>query len=356
MRTCCHHWSLIVAFSLAAIGTAAAQDSDAQADASASPSSAGPRPLPELIACEIGTTPNVHRFGQIFLAGQPPVEDWSAAQKSEGLRTVINLRTPLEMIGNGQEAELKKLGIAYHHLPFGAPDTLTDEVFDAAREVVADRKNHPIMMHCKSANRVGAIWLVHRVLDDKLTYDAALEEAHEVGLRFPPYEEKAKAYIARHEEQERRRAELLDKLADEWQYPNVNEDSGGGANGSIRNSVQKCEDGYGKVWEFYAHKCGFEHAYSEKKLYRTVRSEGRTTYLLDDHPRSVDGKQFRVRTFFVTSAPGYSVSILILRSEDESPETPTRVYRTITLQNDLSQSAARRIRLTQPAATRRDSQ
>ena len=162
-----------------------------------------------------------------------------------------------------------------------------------------------------------------------------------MGLRFPPYEEKAKAYIAKQQERERDRDQRLDRLADEWQYPNFTKDFGGGASGSIRNSVQECEDEYGKVWDYYAGKCGFVYRFSDRKLYRTVRSEGETTYLLDDHPGTADGKFFRKRTFIVCNTPEYSVSILIVRSDEKTSETPTRVYRTITVRDSIRAVALR---------------
>lgn len=325
---------LVLAVAIVFSDVVVAQDSGAAAGPEAAKSTAAEAVSPPvLVVCELGTTPNVHRFGSIFTAGQPPLKDFAAAKKDEGLRTVINLRTPLEMVGSSQEAELKKLAIGYYHIPFGAPDTLTDQVFDTALKIVSDRTKHPIMVHCKSANRVGAIWLVHRVLNDKKTYEKALEEAHEVGLRFPPYEEKARAYIAKQKERERQRDDRLDQLADEWQYPRFSQDFGGGATGSVRNSVQECEDDYGRVWDFYSSKCGFTYRFSDKKLYRTVRSEGATTYLLDDHPGTADGKFFRKRTFFVCNTPDYSVLILVVQSDEES--TPTRVYRTITVQDSI---------------------
>ena len=63
--------------------------------------------------------------------------------------------------------------------------------------MLGDKKKQPLMLHCGSANRVGAIWLVHRVLDDGIDVDVAVVEAKKVGLRVPSYLEKAKDYIAR---------------------------------------------------------------------------------------------------------------------------------------------------------------
>ena len=86
----------------------------------------------------------------------------------------------------------------YVHLPFRSPDSLTDEVFDRVRKILGDPERKPVFVHCGSANRVGAVWLVHRVLDDKVPLDRALKEAKKVGLRAPAYVDKAKDYIARH--------------------------------------------------------------------------------------------------------------------------------------------------------------
>ena len=151
------------------------------------------RKQPKLEACEIGKTYNVHRFGKIYLAGQPSADDFAIAKK-EGITTVINLRTPGEMRFD-EKAVLKELDMEYHYLPFAAPDTLKDEIFEKSLKILSDKKKQPVLLHCASANRVGAIWLAHRVLSDDVPYDKALKEAKEVGLKFPPYEAKAKAYI-----------------------------------------------------------------------------------------------------------------------------------------------------------------
>lgn len=148
---------------------------------------------PKLETCKLGKTYNVHRLGKIYLAGQPSADDFAIAKK-DGIKTVINLRTPGEMRFD-EKGVVKGLGLEYHYLPFAAPDTLKDEIFEKSLKVLGDKKKQPVLLHCASANRVGAIWLAHRVLTDKVAFDKALNEAKEVGLKFPPYEAKAKAYI-----------------------------------------------------------------------------------------------------------------------------------------------------------------
>ena len=151
------------------------------------------RQEPKLEACELGSTYNVHRLGKIYLAGQPSADDFATAKK-DGIKTVINLRTPGELPFD-EKAVLKGLGLEYHHIPFAAPETLKDEIFDKSLKVLGDRKKQPVLLHCASANRVGAIWLAHRVLTDKIPYDKAIKEAKEVGLKSQPYEAIAKVYI-----------------------------------------------------------------------------------------------------------------------------------------------------------------
>jgi protein tyrosine phosphatase (PTP) superfamily phosphohydrolase (DUF442 family) len=58
----------------------------------------------------------------------------------------------------------------------------------------------PILLHCGSANRVGAVWLPYRVLDAGLAWDAALAEAKTIGLRTPALEAKAMDYVQRHQQ------------------------------------------------------------------------------------------------------------------------------------------------------------
>ena len=77
---------------------------------------------------------------------------------------------------------------------------MTDEKISEIRKLLSDTNNQPMILHCKSANRVGAVWMIYRVLDEGWDYDQALKEAKEVvGLRSPGLEKRAKEYIDKHE-------------------------------------------------------------------------------------------------------------------------------------------------------------
>ena len=150
---------------------------------------------PKLKTVRLGDTRNVHSFGKILLCGQPEPDDF-ASLKKQGFKVVITLREKGEVRWD-QPALMKELGLKFHRFGFRAPDSLKDEVFDKARKVLSDAKKNPVMLHCGSANRVGAIWAAHRVLGHGLSLAAALKEAQEVGLRTPAYRDKAIDYIKR---------------------------------------------------------------------------------------------------------------------------------------------------------------
>ncbi len=63
--------------------------------------------------------------------------------------------------------------------------------------VVSEPKNQPVFIHCASANRVSALWLIKRVRLDRWTVDKALEEAQAIGLTSEPLRKFALDYLAR---------------------------------------------------------------------------------------------------------------------------------------------------------------
>lgn len=142
----------------------------------------------------LGAIENLHTQGGVFLASQPSAEDFRAAQQA-GMRTVLDLRKPGEVTDFDEPTVVRELGLAYHNIGFKAPEELTDAVFDGALAVLRDSQARPVLMHCSSANRVGAIWIAYRVLDDGLSWEAALEEARTVGLRTDAFEARARAYV-----------------------------------------------------------------------------------------------------------------------------------------------------------------
>jgi uncharacterized protein (TIGR01244 family) len=119
--------------------------------------------------------------------------------KNDGFKAVINLRLPTEQGANLDEnaAKAKALGLNYISLPLNgqSPDPKVVDDFLAA---VANKANQPVFVHCGSAGRVGAVWMVKRVLQDGWPVEKALEEAKMIGLRSEPLEKFARSYIESH--------------------------------------------------------------------------------------------------------------------------------------------------------------
>ena len=119
--------------------------------------------------------------------------------KADGFKAIINLRTAGEQGANLEQnaARAKELGLKYISIPFAAaqPDTKAVDTFLGE---IANKNNQPVFVHCGSASRVGAFWLVKRVLQDGWTVEKATEEAKAIGLRSEPLEKFALDYIASH--------------------------------------------------------------------------------------------------------------------------------------------------------------
>jgi uncharacterized protein (TIGR01244 family) len=115
----------------------------------------------------------------------------------DGFKTVINLRLPTEQGANIEQnaARAKELGLNYVSIPLNGqqPDP---KVADRFLEVVANKANQPVYIHCGSASRVGGVWLIKRVLLDGWAIDKATEEAKFIGLRSETIEKFALDYIA----------------------------------------------------------------------------------------------------------------------------------------------------------------
>ncbi len=119
--------------------------------------------------------------------------------KKDGYVSVINFRLASEEGANVEQerAASEAAGLKYIYLPFNvaAPDSTVVDRFLAA---VADKRNQPVFIHCGSANRVGGMWMIKRVLQDKWSIDRAKEEATAIGLNSAPLTAFVTDYINAH--------------------------------------------------------------------------------------------------------------------------------------------------------------
>lgn len=159
------------------------------------PSGAHPAPGYELTEEACGDVRPLTVFGPLRLAGQPKPADLQELAH-RGVRHVVNMRHDSEPIGYDERAAVEALGMTYEHRPWNGVGQLDDQVFADYRAIFS-RAQEPTLVHCGSANRVGAVWIAWRVLDGGVELERAVDEARRVGLKSAEYEAKARDYVAR---------------------------------------------------------------------------------------------------------------------------------------------------------------
>lgn len=121
------------------------------------------------------------------------------ALKQAGFKAVINLRQATENRANieGSKQAAEAAGLRYLHIPMSSAEPQAESV-DRFLAAVQDPANSPVYIHCASANRVGAVWLVKRVLVDGWDLEKATAEAERIGLTSEKLKQFALDYLKAH--------------------------------------------------------------------------------------------------------------------------------------------------------------
>ena len=125
---------------------------------------------------------NFLRVNETFCTGGQPTAEQLEKLKADGVRAIINLRQPSEHDAAAEEARAKDLGLRYVNLPVLGSDPKDSQVEEFLR-ITDDPQNRPAFIHCGSANRVGAFWMIRRVLRDKWSVQDAQAEALKIGMQ-----------------------------------------------------------------------------------------------------------------------------------------------------------------------------
>jgi uncharacterized protein (TIGR01244 family) len=147
---------------------------------------------------EVAPIRNFVRLNDDFCTGAQPRLEHLEKLKADGVKSILNLRPAGEHRAAEEEAKAKELGLQYFNIPvvFGEPK---EEQVAEFFKITDERKNFPIFIHCAAGIRVGAFWLIRRVLRDGWTLEAAEKEADQIGLRESPHwKEFAHKYIEQH--------------------------------------------------------------------------------------------------------------------------------------------------------------
>jgi len=172
---------LMIIGSLAALSTASSQE--------------GREKLDKIQQALKDDIPHVLCVDERVATGGQPTDTAFAKLAAHGYRAVLSLRTASEGIDLKHEQEaVENAGMRYVSVPVvsSAPKP---EMVDEFIKAVKNKDNYPMLIHCGNANRVGAFWMIYRVVEQGWTEEKALEEATKIGLTSPVLKTFAHEYI-----------------------------------------------------------------------------------------------------------------------------------------------------------------
>jgi uncharacterized protein (TIGR01244 family) len=142
---------------------------------------------------------NVTRVDAVLMCGGATTSEAYPALKKDGFASVINLRRASEEGADipGARTAAEAAGLRYIHVPVDAAQ-LDGATVDAFLKAVTDPGNQPMYIHCASANRVGAMWMVKRIVVDGWDVQRAADEAAAIGLTNAALKQSALDYAEKH--------------------------------------------------------------------------------------------------------------------------------------------------------------
>lgn len=129
----------------------------------------------------------------LMAAAQPTGEQIQLAAE-DGYRTLFDLRPPEEPRGFDEVLAARQNGLAYVNIPVTL-DTLGQATIDRFLEAM-ERAERPVLLHCGSANRTGALLYAWLVLEKHVPATEALKRAKAAGLHQPELIDKVTKLVA----------------------------------------------------------------------------------------------------------------------------------------------------------------
>ncbi|HEU5220372.1 MAG TPA: hypothetical protein VFU23_17050 [Gemmatimonadales bacterium] len=131
----------------------------------------------------------------ILTAGQPGQAQLEALA-AQGVKTVIDLRDPMEPRPFDEPGLVRRLGMTYLNISV-RHGALDDATMDSALDALRRSAPEPLLLHCASANRVGGVLIPYLMLDKGMSEEDAVATAMRVGLRAADLLEWALDYTQR---------------------------------------------------------------------------------------------------------------------------------------------------------------
>jgi uncharacterized protein (TIGR01244 family) len=128
--------------------------------------------------------PNACTPADGLCTGGRPSQDHLQQAQARGVRTVVNLCPHSEPCGYDEPALVHSLGMHYVNIPIAGPADLTTENAQRLASALAEAgPGHPVLVHCASGNRVGALFAVKARRIDGLGVEEALAVGRSAGLK-----------------------------------------------------------------------------------------------------------------------------------------------------------------------------
>ena len=118
----------------------------------------------------------------VLTGGQPTPEQLEEAAAA-GYVTVVNLRPPGEQNTWDEAAKAAELGLRYVNLPIKGAQDLSEANAVLLSKVVDDIHSQPVMVHCASGNRVGALFALKAHFVEGKDAASALQQGRDAGLK-----------------------------------------------------------------------------------------------------------------------------------------------------------------------------
>jgi len=140
--------------------------------------------------------PRVLCLDDNFATGGQPTGDAYTKAAGSGFSSVLSLRTAsegIDLVRERGQVEGKKM--RYFNIQVNSSSPHAEQADEFLR-IARDKANHPMLVTCATANRVGAFMMILRVVEQGWSEEKALEEAIKIGLRGEELKKFAKDYIA----------------------------------------------------------------------------------------------------------------------------------------------------------------
>jgi len=98
-----------------------------------------------------------------FVASGQPDEAMLQAVAEAGFSAVVDLRAAVEERGFDERKEVERLGMLYAVLPIASADDITLDKAAVLDQILAQNEG-PVLLHCASGNRVGALYALREKL------------------------------------------------------------------------------------------------------------------------------------------------------------------------------------------------